>query len=661
MLKDFFRRRFTPSPATPVVEQAPAAPRPQAAGGAFTAARLAACLLPQILADYRDLMATRPPHNAVMITTRYAPLDEALQSALADALGYATTPFQLATAVREAEAGYVWRLEELAEVGSDAGVAEVGMRLVATLTRGVRVVILAGEDDGVPEAAQALLTRGICQPRFGAAHLTALFGAALTQALPAAPLDWLRAIEVEDLLACAAADAAALRCLHYLACERLAPYACADAPPLATLDPLDKARDWADAWAAEARALAAGEAPLDWAALERGALLVGPHGAGKTQLVRALARAAGMPLIEATVAPRAAAEEEADRKWLEQRWRKARALAPAILLLDCPDGELDAAAALCERFDATQPVFVFATQLKGKAFPGYVAPERFERVFHFNAPEPDALAQVFGPLLTAVGCSASEEQLVELARDALSGLGSLSDVRQVVRRASQRARREGRPLEVPDVMREVHGSQAVTVIATGHASRRQVAYHEAGHAVMMLLSPRGAAELTAVSLDPDADALGTTRMRFDDAGPGETRQELLARLRGLLGGRAAEQVLLGPDGVSTGACRDLEQATSLALFMSTRLGFGAQGALVSWPADLSRNDALRGEIDQLLRAQYEVCLDELQQHWGLVETIVEALLERSQLTGSALRAMYARAKSGAPEREMALSLLRKSA
>ena len=218
-----------------------------------------------------------------------------------------------------------------------------------------------------------------------------------------------------------------------------------------------------------------------------------------------------------------------------------------------------------------------------------------------------------------------------------------------------------RALAVLDVMREVHGSEAVSVTTTGQASRRQVAYHEAGHAVMMLLSPRSAAELTAVSLDPNAVALGTTRMCFDEGSPGETRQELLERLRGLLGGRAAEQVLLGPDGVSTGACQDLEQATSLALFMSTRLGFGAQGSLVSWKADLSRNDALRGEIDQLLRAQYEICLDELQQHWGLVETIVEALLERTQLTGNELRAMYARAKPGAAERELAVTWFRKSA
>ena len=660
MLKDFFRRRFTAAAAVLPAHPEPVQIAPPPATGAFTAECLAACFVPALLADYHALLATRDPRNAVVVTTRYAPLDEALQHALAQALGYAATPFEEATARPHPAPGYVWRLEELAELGKEAGVAEVNMRLVATLTRGCRVLLLAGEDDGVPEAAQALMCREIAQARFNATHLASLFDAAVRADFPHEPHDWLRAIEAEDLLACASADAAALRCLHYLATERLAPYACADAPALATLEPLDKARDWAEAWAAEVREIAGGSARLGWTDLERSALLVGPRGAGKTELVRALARAAGLPLIEATVPPRAAGED-ADRSWLEQRWRKARALAPAVLLLDSPDGELDTAAAFCDRFDARQPVFVFTTQLKGRAFPGFVAPGRFERVFHFTAPEPEALVQVFQPLLDAAGCVADAAQLAELARDALSGLSSLSDVQQVVRRAAQRARREGRALAVLDVMREVHGSEAVSVTTTGQASRRQVAYHEAGHAVMMLLSPRSAAELTAVSLDPNAVALGTTRMCFDEGSPGETRQELLERLRGLLGGRAAEQVLLGPDGVSTGACQDLEQATSLALFMSTRLGFGAQGSLVSWKADLSRNDALRGEIDQLLRAQYEICLDELQQHWGLVETIVEALLERTQLTGNELRAMYARAKPGAAERELAVTWFRKSA
>lgn len=660
MLKEIFRRLFT----VPVTNHARPAPAPAEtslppAGGAFTAARVAACFVPQLLADYRELLTVEAPRNAVVITTRYPVLDAALQQALAAALGYAATPFDVATTSREDQHGYVWRLEELAELGKDAGVAEVSMRLVATLTRGCRVLILAGEDDGVPEAAQALLTRGIRQPRLDETHLTMLFGAALATGMPTAPHDWLRCVDAEDLLACAVADAAALRCLHYLATQRLAPYLATQAPALATLEPLGQARDWAQAWAAEARRILAGDSSLAWADLERGALLVGPRGAGKTQLVRALAAAAGLPLIEAVLPPRAQGEE-GDRQWVEQRWRKARALAPAVLLLDSAEGELEAAADFCDRFDPRQPVFVFATQLRGERFPGLAVPGRFERVFHFNTPEPDALQRVFEPLLIAAGCAPEATELAELARDAHGGLNSLSDVHQVVRRAAQRARRDGRALAVPDVMREVHGSVAAALPVAGQESRRRVAYHEAGHAAMLLLYPRGAAELTAVSLEPDVDSLGSTRLCFDDARPGETRQELLERLRGLLGGRAAEQVLLGPDGVGTGACQDLQQATTLAVEMSTRLGFGAHGSLVSWKADLSRNDSLRTEVDQLLRAQYEICLDELQQHWGLVETIVEALLQRGQLTGSELRAMHARFMGGAEATEGPVAWFRKA-
>ena len=87
MLKDFLRRRFTAPPAVLPAHPEPAQVPPPPATGAFTAECLAACFVPALLADYHALLATRDPRNAVVVTTRYAPLDEALQHALAQALG----------------------------------------------------------------------------------------------------------------------------------------------------------------------------------------------------------------------------------------------------------------------------------------------------------------------------------------------------------------------------------------------------------------------------------------------------------------------------------------------------------------------------------------------------------------------------------------------
>ena len=405
------------------------------------------------------------------------------------------------------------------------------------------------------------------------------------------------------------------------------------------LDVLEHARDWARAWTADVRAVLQSPAGLTWAEVERGVLLRGGHGVGKTSFARALAEAAGLAL-EAFDMPPPDTEPEPLRALLDARWDAACARAPALLLIESAHGELEALGALWDRFDAQRPVVLVVSQLTGPPCAALLRPGRVERVFEFVPPSLDALRGFLAPLLTAAGVALNDADAAEFLRNAREHLSSLSELALVVRQATLDARRDGRPAALGHFLHALYAPGETSTRELAAEAAEVIAFHEAGHATLMLLGTRGRQELSYLSIVPSTEHLGVTRLCFDESRPSETRQELLERLQSDLGGRAAEEIRYGPSGISTGCSSDLEQATQLALQMCTRYGFGQRGSLVSWEGDLARHPALREEVEALLAAQYEIALAALRQHWSFVEELVAALLARRGLSGNEVRGLY---------------------
>ena len=210
----------------------------------------------------------------------------------------------------------------------------------------------------------------------------------------------------------------------------------------------------------------------------------------------------------------------------------------------------------------------------------------------------------------------------------------------MVRQATLDARREGRPAELRHFLHALYASGETSTRELAPEAAEVIAFHEAGHATLMLLGSRGREELSYLSIVPSTEQLGVTRLCFDESRPSETCQDLLERLQSDLAGRAAEEIRFGPAGVSTGCSSDLEQATQLALQMCTRYGFGGRGSLLSWEGDLARHPALREEVDALLAAQYELALEALRRHWSFVEELVGALLARKGMSGNEVRGLF---------------------
>ena len=174
--------------------------------------------------------------------------------------------------------------------------------------------------------------------------------------------------------------------------------------------------------------------------------------------------------------------------------------------------------------------------------------------------------------------------------------------------------------------------------------RRLTAYHEAGHAVVMHALP-DLDPVHQITIVPRGEAGGMTIYLPDEDRSYLSRSYMLDRIAGLLGGRAAEQLVLGD--ISTGASNDIEQATKLARAMVTRYGMSEQFGMVA--LETVTNQYLGGdtslacspetaraideEVIKTVKEQYGKAMEILKEHAGKLNELSAYLLEKETITG----------------------------
>ena len=450
-------------------------------------------------------------------------------------------------------------------------------------------------------------------------------------------LAWSRFLAPEDFLINAKVKDTPLPHIHESLSHRLAKYQCKDARNLEELYAFGEARDWAFDWSKDVKEILAGNTNLQWGDLERGILLVGRHGMGKLDFAKAVAKAAGIHLIECSIEELASGDI---KEYLKTQLKEAKTLSPAILYVHTAAADLDSTPFLFDSFDEDEPVFILMARNKNKEPDSLIRAKRIERVFEIPYPTARILKEVYKPLLQAVSCELTPIELDQLANSSQGYVGSLARAEQIVRSAKRQARRKNQSITLMDLIDQIYEIPSNSARTLPVDKIRDTAFHEAGHAAMMLLTNRGQKNITYLSVVPKDDYLGFTSYCYDENDPDETQNNLLETIRVKLGGRAAEEIHMGPDGISTGPSSDLESATNVAAYMLTSCGFGPNGSLVSWEPDLSRNDELRKQIDDLLKSQYKATVDALSQNWQLVEDLVEAVMKSEEITGNEMREIY---------------------
>jgi cell division protease FtsH len=376
------------------------------------------------------------------------------------------------------------------------------------------------------------------------------------------------------------------------------------------------------------------------ATLPKGVLLVGPPGTGKTLLARAVAGEAGVPFFSLSGSDFVEMFVGVGASRVRDLFAAAKAKAPCIIFID----ELDAvgkrrdqpgiaAGGYDERentlnqllvemdgFDASVGVvLVGATNRPEVLDPALRRPGRFDREILVDRPHRDgrlAILRVHARRLTLA-------PTVDLGVVAARTAGFVgADLANLCNEAALLASRAGRDAvtmqDFEDAFERVVGGLEKKGQVMNERERRTVAYHESGHTLVGYFTP-GADPVQKVSIVPRGrGALGYTLQAPLEDRYLMSERELLGRVRTLLGGRAAEEIVFGE--ISTGASDDLEKASRIVRDMLTTYGMskavpnlslalGGQGGFLGQAPQLAPHSAaieqaIGEETLQILRSGY---------------------------------------------------------
>lgn len=447
-----------------------------------------------------------------------------------------------------------------------------------------------------------------------------------------------RAVDVSDLALSVRADRAPDDCIRrletILANKKVFNH---EGPSLEELSGYGAAREWGLDLVEDLRQYRMGQ--LDWESVESSLLLFGPAGVGKTQYAVALAKSCDIPIVRTSVAEWNSAQFlSGTLASIKECFAKAKQLAPAILFIDELDGISDRASIGGEYREYWVQILNLALEQLSTVPPGVIVigctnfPERIDpavrragrldRTIEIGLPDTENLAQIFRFYL---GPDVLPD--ADLTSAALAAIGHTgADVQAWVRRAKSRARRAQREITMQDVLHEIRSGRE----GLPENLRHICAVHEAGHLVvgvaLRVFEPQALSIL---------DHGGATRVELSRTNT-QTKSGIESFITSLLGGRAAEEVIVGASEVTVGSgigeTSDLARATEAAVDLELRYGFGAVG--VAQFSDRVREMLLHdASIIGLVKERLDCCLDRAR---ALVEAnrdAVEVVAERLEKTG----------------------------
>ena len=452
--------------------------------------------------------------------------------------------------------------------------------------------------------------------------------------------DLARAVEISDLPLSVRSNRAPDLCVQELG--RIVAnkdFFLRDGPGLAELAGYGEAKFWGLNLAEDLREYRAKR--LDWSLIEKGLLLAGPPGVGKTQFARALANTARVPLVATSVADwNASSHLGGTLSAMKNAFAQARRLAPALILIDELDGISDRARVKNSEHSTywSQIVNLLLELLSGiEARPGVVVigcsnyPEhidpailragRLDRTIIIERPGIQDLSEIFRFHLKAELADA------DLGPAAVAAQGKTgADVEAWVRRAKSRARRANRPIAIDDLLLEINAGRT----SFPEVMRRSVSVHEAGHLIsgigLQVFEPK------AVSLENDG---GLTSLEINNANA-QTRKGIENYIVALLSGRAAEEIVLSPAmagaGAGVGDDSDFARATKAAVELELHFGFGMFGTmhLPESATSLLLHDP---KVLAAIKRRLDACMERARQMIVRNRQAVEAIAKRLQETG----------------------------
>lgn len=403
--------------------------------------------------------------------------------------------------------------------------------------------------------------------------------------------------------------------------------------------------------------------------IPKGVLLVGSPGTGKTLLARAIAGEAGVPFFSISGSDFVEMFVGVGASRVRDLFEQGKKNAPCIIFIDEIDAvgrhrgagmgggndereqTLNQLLVEMDGFETNEGVIlVAATNRPDVLDPALLRPGRFDRQVVVPLPDINGRISILGVHMTKVPLAADVDKNV-LARGTPGFSGA--DLKNLVNEAALvAARQDKRVVTMSDFEyakdKIMMGAERRSM-AMGEDEKKLTAYHEAGHALVGVLTP-GSDPIHKATIIPRGRALGMVMRLPERDKVSMSRQQLHADLAVAMGGRVAEELIFGHDKVTTGASSDISYATKMARKMVESWGMSEKMGPLSYAGDQEQNYLGQGmtgrphmsdqtaqdiddEVRKLVDNAYAYATKILKDNHHLLESIAENLLEYETLTG----------------------------
>jgi len=400
--------------------------------------------------------------------------------------------------------------------------------------------------------------------------------------------------------------------------------------------------------------------------IPKGVLLVGPPGTGKTLLARAVAGEAGVPFFSISGSDFVEMFVGVGASRVRDLFLQGKKQAPCIIFIDEIDAvgrhrgagmggghdereqTLNQLLVEMDGFESNEGVILIAATNRPDVLdPALLRPGRFDR--RVVVPRPDLKGRLEILKIHTRRVPLADDVNLELQARGTPGFVG-ADLQNLVNEAALlAARRNATRVAHRDFEnakdKVLMGAERRSMIMSDE-DKRITAYHEAGHALVALLTPEHSDPVHKVTIIPRGMALGLTQTLPEEDRLNYTERQIYAVIRYAMGGRAAEDIVF--DHFSTGASNDLQQATGWARRMVTQYGMSKELGPVSYSdasgdvflgRDLvSRKDyseqkarEIDDEVTRILEKKYVEARELLMENRDKLDAIAEALLERETL------------------------------
>ncbi len=407
--------------------------------------------------------------------------------------------------------------------------------------------------------------------------------------------------------------------------------------------------------------------------IPKGALLVGPPGTGKTLLARAVAGEAGVPFFSISGSDFVEMFVGVGASRVRDMFEQAKKNAPCIIFIDEIDAvgrhrgaglgggndereqTLNQLLVEMDGFEASENIILIAATNRPDVLdPALLRPGRFDRQVVVPNPDVSGRERILRVHMKDVPLAA-DVNVKTLARGTpgFSGADLANLVNEAALMAARKDRRMVTHRDFEDAKDKVMMGSERKSMAMNEEERRLTAYHEAGHAIVAI-NVKMADPVHKATIVPRGRALGMVMQLPEGDRYSMKFQQMIDRIAIMAGGRVAEELIFGPESITSGASSDIEQATKLARAMVTRWGFSERlgtvaygenqeevflGHSVSRSQNVSEETAriIDEEVRRIVTEGWEEARRILTDKAGDHEKLSQALLEYETLSGDEIK------------------------